>query len=379
VEATLVVKATRLCNLRCSYCHDWRAGPDQTMSSAVVARMTRAALRDPVHDAVHFVWHGGEATVLPIAFFRKALTAQAVHQRPGQVVRNTLQSNGTRITPAWARFLKANEFRVGISLDGPPEVHDRERRYVNGEGSSADVLAGMQVLRDHGVPFQVLMVVNQSTLDLGPERVFAFFVEHGIDRFGFNAVTPVNQPGAGFATPTADYVGPRRITEFLIGIDDCWRTHGDPSIWIRELEAIRRRVGDEAPGYCKLAGACLGRYYIVEPNGDVAHCDLFLGDPAYELGTVLGDTFAGMRASASMAALLARRERELEAMRGCREFATCNGWCPHERYLGLRHDPHVLAGCCGLADLIAHVRAGVAGATAPGTGVAVPVALGGRR
>ena len=96
MQATLVVKATRLCNLRCSYCHDWRAGPDQTMTTAVLGRMTRAALEDPEHDAVEFVWHGGEATVLPLSFFRKALTAQARYQRPGQMVRNTIQTNGTR-------------------------------------------------------------------------------------------------------------------------------------------------------------------------------------------------------------------------------------------------------------------------------------------
>jgi uncharacterized protein len=344
--------------------------------------MTRAALRDPEHDRVHFVWHGGEATVLPIAFYRKALTAQAAYQRPGQVVRNTIQSNGTRITPAWARFLKANHFRVGISLDGPPEIHDRERRYASGAGSSADVLTGMRILREHGVPFQVLMVVGEDTLTLGADRIFEFFLEHGIDRYGFNAVTPVNQPDAPPATPTADYVDPHRMTDFLIGIYDRWRAHGDESIWIRELEALRHRVRSEAPGYCKLAGSCLGRYYIVEPNGDVAHCDLFLGDPAYELGNLTRDDFAAVRASAQMAALLERRAAELSTMEQCPEFATCNGWCPHERYLASRHDPHFHASCCGLADLIAHLRAAENGAPAPpvrGRGTPVPVTLGGRR
>jgi uncharacterized protein len=380
MEATLVVKATRLCNLRCSYCHDWRVGPDQTMSTPVLASMTRAALADMQHDAVHFVWHGGEATMLPLGFFRQALTAQAMHQRPGQVVRNTIQSNGTRITPAWARFLKANDFRVGVSLDGPPEVHDRERRYAGGGGSMADVISGMRVLRDHGVPFHVLMVVGDATLALGADSVFDFFVQHGIDRYGFNAVTPVNQPDAAPGTPTVDYVDPRRMTEFLIGIDDRWRAHGDPLIWIRELEAIRRRVRGDAPGYCKLAGGCLGRYYIVEPNGDTAHCDLFLGDPAYELGNVTRDGFAAMRASATMAALVARRGDELDAMRSCAEFTTCNGWCPHERYLAARHDPRTSAGCCGLANLIGHIRARETGAvpTRPRP-LGVPVTLGARR
>ena len=197
------------------------------MTVPVMARMIRAALTDPEHDAVHFIWHGGESTVLPLAFYRKALTVQAMYQRPGQIVQNTIQTNGTRITPSWARFLKANQFRVGISLDGPAEMHDRERRYVDGRGSFIDVVGAFAILRRQGVPFQVLMVVNEDTLSLGPDRAFEFFLDNGIDRYGFNAVTPVNQPDAVPGTPTADYVDPHRMSDFLIGVYDRWRRHGD--------------------------------------------------------------------------------------------------------------------------------------------------------
>src|SRR5262245_24331312 len=95
---SLIVKGTRLCNLRCTYCHDWRSGQDQTMTFPVMARTIAAALRDPEYDAVEFIWHGGETTVLPIAFYEKALLIQSRFRRPGQLIRNLIQTNGTRLT-----------------------------------------------------------------------------------------------------------------------------------------------------------------------------------------------------------------------------------------------------------------------------------------
>src|SRR5262249_35475040 len=154
--------------------------PDQTMSFAVMARMVAAALRDPEHDSVEFIWHGGETTVLPIAFYEKAMLVQSRFRRPGQLVSNTLQTNGTRLTPEGARLLKANEFGVGVSLDGPPEVHDRSRRYASGRPSFDRVAAGIRLLRDHGVEFGVIMVIDEEALALGPDRVFDFFLEHEV-------------------------------------------------------------------------------------------------------------------------------------------------------------------------------------------------------
>src|SRR5437016_9665987 len=113
----LIVKATRHCNLRCAYCHDWRVGSGQRMTFEVVAQMTRAALRGSDHDSVDFIWHGGEPTVLPLSFYEKALYVQSRFRRPGQVVLNSVQTNGTRITPEWARFWAMNGFTVSISLD----------------------------------------------------------------------------------------------------------------------------------------------------------------------------------------------------------------------------------------------------------------------
>jgi serine-type anaerobic sulfatase-maturating enzyme len=353
---SLIVKGTRLCNLRCVYCHDWRADRDQTMSFPVLARLIAAALSDPEHDAVEFIWHGGETTLLPRAFYEKALLVQSRFRRPGQQVHNSIQTNGTRLTPEWMHFFRANKFSVGVSLDGPPELHDRTRRYAGGRGSSQDVARGIRMLQEFQVPFGILMVIDEAALELGADRIFDYILELGVRSFGLLSCRPDNQPDAAPGTATSHYADPVRMAAFLGRIYDRWSEHGDTGIKIRELDAVRRRVSHENAGFCKLGGHCLGQFFLVEPTGEIAHCDLFLGDPRYTLGNILVDDFASIRRSPKLLALQAENEQALEAMRDCPDFGVCNGWCPHERYTSLRHNPQHSATCCGLRPLITHIR-----------------------
>jgi uncharacterized protein len=355
-SVSLIVKATRICNLRCTYCHDWRVGHDQTMPFRVLAGMTAAALKEPAHRMVEFIWHGGETTILPITFYEKAVLLQSRFRSQGQLVRNTIQTNGTRLTPEWIRFFRANAFSVGVSLDGPPEVHDEYRRHANGRPSFADAAAGVRLLQQGDVPFTVLMVIDQGALELGADRVFDFFLEHGITSFGFLGAKPTNRPDARPGTPARHYVPPAEMNLFLAQMYDRWLEHGDPGIHIRDLDAIRARIHSSSEGMCVFAGGCIGHYFLIEPNGDIAHCDLFVGDDRYSFGNVLRDGFAGVRSSRNLAAITRENDRALEQMRGCTEFSICSGWCPHERYIALRHDQDHRADCCGLRDLIGHIR-----------------------
>jgi serine-type anaerobic sulfatase-maturating enzyme len=366
----LIVKATRHCNLRCAYCHDWRVGASQRMDFKVMATMIRAALRDSEYDSIDFIWHGGEPTVLPISFYEKALYVQSRFRRPEQFVMNSVQTNGTRITPQWARFWALNGFTVSISLDGPPEVHDKTRVYASGRASFEDVLKGMGILRNYRVPFGVLMVIDHEALEIGPDRIFDFFLEHGITTFGLIPVAPTNQPSAVGPSPTEHYVDPAQMTAFLMRMYDRWEEHGDPRICIRELRSLRSRLLGRPPQICTLAGGCLAQYYAVEPNGDVAHCDRFVGDPRYTVGNVAQQSFSDFASTPAMLGLLADEEAALTKMRGCPNFDVCNGWCPHDRYLSKRHHLGHRDDCCGLRDLIEHIRSRL-GERSPATPAAV--------
>lgn len=354
---SLIVKATRLCNLRCTYCHDWRAGPNQTMNFSVMARMIASALRDEEHDIVDFVWHGGEPTLLPFSFYEKAMLVQSRFRRPGQVVMNTIQTNGTRLTEPWARFLRDNQFSVGVSLDGPPEIHDRYRIYESGQPSFQDVSDTLDRLRQYDIPFSVLMVIDEGALEIGPKRIFDFFVRMKMKNFGFLAATPINSPKATSDTFASHYVDPKIMTNFLIKMYDCWKEHGDSSIRIRELESVLQHIQHNRSHSCTFEGNCFGHYYVVEPNGEVAHCELFQGDARYTLGNILEDDFKVFRHSAKLCTLIEENQMELSKMQEhCPEFSLCRGWCPHERYLSVRHSPNHTSNCCGLFDLIRHIR-----------------------
>ncbi len=353
----LIVKATRLCNLRCAYCHDWRTGAGQTMSFEIMARMTASALRDSGADEVDFIWHGGEPTVLRTSFYEKALYVQAQFQRPGQQVRNSLQTNGTLLTDDWLRLFQDNRFAVSVSLDGPPLLHGAYRPWASGRSSFTDTLAGIRQLREAEIPFGILMVVDEGTLALGPDRLFEFFLEMGIRDVGLLAAAPENQPDARPGAPPRHFVDAARMTTFLARVYDRWLEHGDPGLRIRELDALRRRLDGRPPAVCLLAGECIGRYFSVEPNGDVAHCDLYVGDPDYTFGNLQAGGFHDFDRHPRFLAFREDNARALDRMRACPEFAVCNGWCPHERYLAERHQKDHAADCCGLRGLIAHMRA----------------------
>jgi uncharacterized protein len=357
MAVTLIIKGTRLCNLRCTYCHDWRQGPDQTMKFAILARMTASVLGDPTHDKVSFIWHGGETTILPISFYEKAMLLQHRFRRPGQEIQNMLQTNGTRITREWAQFFRENDIGIGISIDGPPEIHNQYRIYADGRGSWDAVVQGIRLLDEFEIPYSVLMVIDEGAIAMGARRIFEFLVGQGIKRFGFLNAKPVNQPGAGPNTPTEHYVNPARMNQFLMDAYEIWEDYGDAQVIIRELDILRQRLGGGNGTPCTLIGGCLGTFFLIEPDGQVAHCDLFLGDSRYTLGNIMTDDFPTMRRSQALRSLQEENGRALDQMRThCPEFDVCSGWCPHERYLSVKHNPQHTADCCGLGPLIRFIR-----------------------
>ena len=324
------------------------------MAFPVLAHLIASAMA--TFDNVQFIWHGGETTLVPITFYKKAMALQARYLRPGCTVRNDLQTNGTRIDDEWAQFFRENKFGVGVSLDGPREIHDRQRLNASGQPSFDRVLGGLDTLKRHGIPLSILMVVDEDTLALGPNKVFDFFLEVGIKKYGCLAAKPHVNPGARPGTPAKHYVEPRRMTEFLCSLYDRWLEHGDPEIQIREIHSVIARFENTKRGFCTLEGDCLGHYFIAEPNGDLAHCDLFLGDPSYSFGNIMETSFSEILNGANLKRLRTENAAAISKLRSCREFSTCMGGCPHDRYISYRHNPDHTEKCCGQLELISYIR-----------------------
>ena len=353
-DLSLIVKATRQCTLRCAYCQDWRSSRKEVMSFGVLARMIASALADYEH--VRYIWHGGEPTLLPISFYEKALLVQARLRREGQKVSNTFQTNATKLTPEWARFFRDNKIQVGISIDGPAHLHNSHRSYRSGKGSYDDVIAGLNLLKEYEVQFSGLVVVDEGTLKFGAKKLLDFLVGQGIRSFGVLPAKPKNEPAAEAGTITEHYIEPARVNAFLMDLYDAWLDRGDQNVKIRELELLKAQIKGVSGRCCTLSGKCWGHYYAIEADGSVTACDVFSGDSRYTLGNIMNTSFAKMANSAGLLQLKKEHGEATRAMRGCPEFTVCKGWCPHERYVSIRHNKSHRDDCCGLRDLIAHIR-----------------------
>ena len=342
----LIAKLTRHCNLRCTYCNDWREGPGQQMTPRTQALMLRRAAEDARAATLKFVWHGGEPSLLGVRRTLGFLWLQAKLRRPGQMVRNSLQTNGVGLTDEIIALWRLFGVRASVSLDGPREMHDRTRRTVAGKPSFDPAADGIARLKAAGLFAGALVVVTEEIAALDPLYLVDALEDAGVDAAAFLPVRPSSADGSG------PCLAPEAFARFLVRLLDALRTHPDRQLAVRELDALHAAYQGTGTGFCELRGPCLGDYFGVDPDGQVMHCDKFLGSEAHVLGTLADRSFAEMRASDEMRALKDGYRAAQTRLAGCRWFGRCKGWCPHEAHIAdLRG---AAGGCCGLAEVFAH-------------------------
>jgi serine-type anaerobic sulfatase-maturating enzyme len=156
-----------LCNLDCTYCYYLHkkdllgTANNFRISDEILETHIRQYIEGQDRREVVFSWQGGEPTLLGLDFFRKVVELEQKYKKPNQRIENDLQTNGTLLNEEWGSFLKKHGFLVGLSIDGPKELHDRYRVAKDGKPTFEKVFAAAQMLHRHGVPFNVLCVVNR--------------------------------------------------------------------------------------------------------------------------------------------------------------------------------------------------------------------------
>lgn len=182
----LIVQPSPFCNINCDYCYLPDRQQRGTIRPETLEALFAAVFASRVvRERFSLIWHAGEPLVLPVAFYREA-DALLARYRPAHVkVRVCFQSNGMLIDDAWCRYFLESRAKLGISLDGPRDLHDRHRRTRRGQGTFDRAMAGVRRLQEAAVPFSVICVLTRDSL-LQPERIFAFFAEAGIEDVGFN-------------------------------------------------------------------------------------------------------------------------------------------------------------------------------------------------
>jgi uncharacterized protein len=338
----VILKVTRLCNLRCVYCHDWSDAPGDHSQFRLIVRAVAQTLQLG-KGAVDFVLHGGEPLMLGRRGMLRLLAVQAHLAQEGQIVRNHLQTNGTLVDPAWLDLLETFDIRASVSIDGPRDLHDRSRPDALGRGSFDRAMAGLARLRGRGLLSGVLMVVTPEVLARGAQWLHASLLANGLTEVGLIPERPAAGGAGGIAHGA--------FVELLVAFERCARdarAAGRPSVDVRELAAVRKLTSGRPSGFCELGGNCVGAFISIEADGRVSHCDKYTGDPTYVYGNLLEEDLAGLLKGERARDIARRAYAGLPGMQACRHFALCQGGCPHERYV---RAPGAGDACCGMGPL----------------------------
>jgi uncharacterized protein len=321
------------CNMRCAYCYYigkeavLGGGPGR-LPTDLLERFIDQRLRSSRESVVHFEWHGGEPTLLGLDYFRSIVRMQRVHLPPGRTVSNGLQTNGFLLNGAWADFLAAQNFSVGLSLDGPQDQHDAFRRTAGGGPTHARVEQACALLKERGVFCNLLCVLHARNAT-EPDMVYDYFRGLGATHLQFLPVVATAGATADAATAAAA-ADPDAVGDFLCQVFDRWIHEDVGRVVIQNIDEALRPIYGLPHALCIHRETC-GDVAVLERDGAFYACDHFV-DADHLIGSLrersLGDLAADPR-------LIdfgnAKRDTLPRVCRECDVLPWCNGGCPKDR------------------------------------------------
>lgn len=349
------------CNFDCKYCFyleraaQFPAPGPHRMNATILEALVRQTMTAGA-NTVSFSWQGGEPTLMGVPFFEQAVEWEKHYGRDGQTVGNGLQTNGQLIDDDWCRFLRANHFLVGLSLDGPQAVHDVYRLTAGGRPTWTRVMDAGKRLLDAGVEVNALTVINDRTAEHGRE-IYEFLRDAGFRHMQF--IPCLEHDRMDPARPASFSVRPAQLGRMLCEVFDAWRSDfraGQPTTFVRWFDAVFATYVDVSPPECTLLAEC-GNYVVVEHNGDVFSCDFFV-EPGWKLGNVCTGDLQELLNSPRQREFGKRKAALSPTCRSCRWLTHCRGGCPKERW-GNPADPECSYLCEAYQMFFAHADAGL--------------------
>lgn len=347
--AMLAKPVSSACSLRCAYCY--YAGKDQAlnigtarMSETVMEAYIRQSLSMHGRDArVEFAWHGGEPVLAGLAFYERVVRLQQRYGRGRNIV-NSMQTNATLLTDDLCRFFREHRFMIGVSVDGPEALHNVYRRTADGQGSFAQTLRGMELLKKHGVPFNTLTTVNRAN-QKHPREVYSFLREWTDWMQLLPVVESVpaqyeTEGGQQFATPpgihsvkikhplTPFSVTPEGYGAFLCAVFDLWREADAGRKHVQMIDVALGNLRGVPSSLCTHNPLC-GHSGSVEANGDVYACDRY-AFPAYRLGNLLDESLEALMESNRDFGMYKTYGLPEDCL-DCPHIRLCFGGCPKDR------------------------------------------------
>jgi len=322
-----------VCNLDCHYCYYLKT--ERLYSKGESFHMPESLLEEYIiqhidassSSVINFSWHGGEPTILGLDYFRKIVELQRKHHPPNQRITNGIQTNGTLLDEDWCRFLAAEGFSVGLSLDGPQEMHDRHRVTKGQKPTHKQAMHGYELLRQHRIPCDILCVVHAQNVQF-PTRVYRFFKQIQAQYIEFLPLVepqPDNEGGVSPRTVPAEALG-----NFLCTIFDEWMRQDIERIKVQIFEEAARTAFGQEHSLCIFRKTC-GDVPVVEHNGDFFSCDHFV-NTEHRLGNIEEAPLVDFLESPAQRAFgQAKWDTLPRYCQACGILNMCHGGCPKDR------------------------------------------------
>ena len=355
---TMIKPVGSLCNLDCDYCYylgkaDLYGGRQPKMSDELLERYISQYIEAVQVPTVTFCWHGGEPLLAGIDFYEKAVELQNKY-RGNKQIENSLQTNGLLINPDWCSFFRDNNFLIGLSIDGPKEIHDAYRRDRGGHPTFDRVMQGLEMMAVNGVEYNTLSTINDRCAGQG-KRVYQFM--RSISQYmqflpvvektlptpsGRSPIVPPSTEGAVIAPWS---ITPKAFGKFMCDVFDEWVINDVGERFVQLFDITLAQWCGVQPSLCAFCPTC-GDGLVVEHNGDVYMCDHFVY-PEYRLGNIGVEHLRDLQRKPELFRFGIEKRNSLPTdCRKCEYLFACRGECPKHRFATTRRGEQGLNTLC---------------------------------
>jgi len=350
------------CNLGCKYCFflskkDLYPGSSFRMSDELLEAYIHQYMDAQKIPHVTIAWQGGEPTLMGLDFFRRSILYQQKYKRPGMVIQNTMQTNGTLLDDEWCEFFSQNNFLIGLSLDGPRRLHDAFRVDKAGRPTFDRVMRAARLLKKHKVEFNILTTVHAANGD-HPLEVYRFLRDDLGARF--IQFIPIVERDNDTGFQEGDKVTDRSVKaeqygRFLIDIFDEWVKGDVGRIFVQIFDVALAAWSGVPPGICVFSETC-GTAMVLEHNGDMYSCDHFV-EPKYLLGSIKEKSMAILASCEKQRKFgLDKRDALPRHCLQCEVKFACHGECPKNRFIKAPDgEPGLNYLCAGYKEFFRHI------------------------
>ncbi len=365
-----------ICNLNCEYCFYlekkafFAENENYRMSDKVLKAFVQKYIRSNDIPEIAFAWQGGEPMLMGLDFFKKAVRLQKQYSH-GKRISNSLQTNGILLDDAWCEFLAKNNFLVGISLDGPEDIHNRYRVDGRGRGTFRTVMKAVELMQKHGVQYNVLACITRESARR-PLDVYHFFKDCGVEfvqfipvveripdeetrALGLKIASPPDVRMENIVNVTPWAVEPESYGDFFISIFEEWVRNDVGKTFVMNFEwALMSWMGGDST-VCQFSRQC-GKSVILEHDGNIYACDHFMY-PRYLLGNILSSDPQRLIDSPQQKDFGKQKETALpQYCQECDVLFACRGGCPKHRFAAtLDKEPGLNYLCEGHKKFFRHI------------------------